>query len=214
MRKTFITLFLALCATVVFSQGYKHSFGVIAGTLDGISYKCYGKRNNRFAFQFDAYWQWGCMPKGVMFDYSVTGNAKYFTEQTYISNSPKAQYQAGMASFSFMYQKQFATTANGIWNWYVGAGIALGGCWGYDMDKVAYDFRPNNKDFPWLKFDQHALGGVEYCYDKVPFSFGIDLRPAMAENFQYKGVGKNRDEVYTLAFDWGVNLSVRYCFGN
>ena len=212
MRKTAFIIFLILSVSLASAQEHRQSFGVIGGTLNGISYKLLGKKSPHYAFLFDVYWQWGYLPEGARFDYSVSGTNQAYSEQTYISTFPSTRYQAAMTAFSFMHQGEIPSNGQGTWNWYVGAGVAIGATWGGQLDQAALEFRPRKENLPWLKLDQHAIAGIEYYFGYVPLSLGLDLRPALVENILFKGVGVNRDEVYVVSFDWGINLTFRYHF--
>lgn len=212
MKKNFLTFLLLIFAIVLSAQERRQSIGVAVGSIDGLSYKCFGKKNQHFAFQFDAYWQYGYLPKGTRIDRTIFGAFKSYTTQTFVSNSPSSLYRAVMTSYSFMYQGDIHSNMKGMWNWHLGAGFAFGMCWGDELDVMTKELGSNKKFRPWLKVDYHLIGGVEYKFAEIPLALGIDLRPGMTSDFYFKGLGTNRNDIYLLTFGWGVNMTVRYCF--
>ena len=91
------------------------------------------------------------------------------------------------------YQGIISSTDKGLFAGYAGGGMSLG-----EINSYAY-----NNCIGGV-FGINALIGVEYAFNQSPISFGLDFRP---------GYGLYFDSAYTIsAFDWRLNISIRYCW--
>ncbi|MDR1792811.1 MAG: hypothetical protein LBR36_05155 [Bacteroidales bacterium] len=104
---------------------------------------------------------------------------------------------------NLLYQGNIKTWGWGQLDWFVGGGLSVGySFWGaYGLYSSSY----YGTGYGRGKVGINADGGVELALSKVPVAFSFDFRPGYGMLFR-KG--------YTWHFfDWGTNLSVRYCFG-
>ena len=91
---------------------------------------------------------------------------------------------------NLLYQSVIKDWDFGRLDWFVGGGFSLGYAWSWGNTG---------------KFGVNAIGGVELSFKKIPLAVQVDFRP---------GYGMLFDSYYTAHyFDWGTNISVRYCFG-
>ncbi len=154
MKKLF--LLLSLMATISISaQSYKHSFGILAGSYNGLSYKILVSKN--FAIQADL---------GVGF---LSAPGSYFSAQGFIQASEDSWNFYTNPNFS--YQKSIYTSDYYNMNTFAGAGISLG-----------IHQSINGSGFAG-KVGVNAIMGVEFELNKAPFCLGLDFRPGYGMTF-------------------------------
>lgn len=213
MKVKLLALML-LVSAVATAGGYRHSFGITLGTVNGLSYKGYVSNNMHFVLQVDAYWQMGLTPNWLLWrEYSV-GELKDYTTNTQLSTVPSSEYQSAMVNPSFMYQGKIGRWDFGNMYWFAGAGVGVGAIWSGKFDKMSRFYTEGNSR-PWFKMSEQLMAGVELSFNGAPLVLGIELRPGMAQTYIVSGKDLYNNMVLSgLMFDWGANFSLRYCFGN
>lgn len=93
---------------------------------------------------------------------------------------------------NFMYQTEVSTYPNGALDFYIGAGFTLGEVNDYGNNSCVGGILGLN-----------VILGFEYLFEN-PVSFSFDFRPGYGLFFDY-------DSAYS-AFDWTLNISLRYRF--
>ena len=154
MKKLF--LLLSLMATISISaQSYKHSFGIVVGSYNGLSYKTLVSEN--FAIQADL---------GVGF---LTAPGSYLIGRGFIQASEDSWNFYANPNFS--YQKTIYSADWGNMNAFAGGGVSLG---------IHQSLRGSG--FAG-KFGTNAILGVEFELNEAPFCFGLDFRPGYGMTF-------------------------------
>ena len=154
MKKLF--LLLSLMATISISaQTYKHSFGILAGSYNGFSYKTLANKN--FAIQADL---------GVGF---LSAPGSYFIGPGFIQASEDSWNFYANPNLS--YQKTIYTADWGNMNAFMGGGVSLG---------IHQSLRGSG--FAG-KTGANILMGVEFGSNNIPLNFGFDFRPGYGMTF-------------------------------
>ncbi|MDR1793443.1 MAG: hypothetical protein LBR36_08425 [Bacteroidales bacterium] len=91
---------------------------------------------------------------------------------------------------NFVYQSNIKDWQWGRLDYLVGGGLSIGYTWWWGRSG---------------KLGLNAIGGVELKFNKIPLAVQTDFRPGYGMVFR-KGF------TYHF-FDWGINISARYCFG-
>ena len=74
---------------------------------------------------------------------------------------------------------------------------------GYGLAMDCWDFRLNFNQCVGGVFGINAIAGVEYAFSHSPLTFGFDFRPGYGLYFDSsEGIS---------AFEWRLNVSIRYC---
>lgn len=149
--KKFILLvsFIAIASGSLFAQDYKNSIGVVAGSLNGLSYKTFIKE--KVALQTDL--AFGLIAtRGSMnyYGYTIVGEEHAWTFQL----QPNLYYQNNILDA----------------NWgniaaLVGGGVSLG---------YAEEF---GSSIHLGKAGFNAIAGVEFILKNTPITIGLDFRP-------------------------------------
>ncbi|MBO5346094.1 MAG: hypothetical protein J6A44_04205 [Paludibacteraceae bacterium] len=156
MKKLF--LLLSLMATISISaQTNKHSFGILIGSYNGLSYKTLVSEN--FAIQADL---------GVGF---LSAPGSYFIGPGFIQASEDSWNFYANPNFS--YQKTIYTADWGNMNAFIGGGVSLG----IHQSLKGSGFAG--------KTGANVLMGVEFASNSVPLDFGLDFRPGYGMTFFY-----------------------------
>lgn len=197
MKKIFTALVIALISIAIISaQEYKHSFGVIAGSFNGISYKLRPYEN--FAFQLDL---------GVSINQTPFGKATYrygglklpITEEAPVVN---ACYQIQP---NIMWQGELTD------NFYLfaGGGVTAGFLW-LNADvwtHTGYHVQLENQSE--AKYGVNGIVGFEYCWAETPLTLGFDFRPGYGAEYDHVTSDISYHRQY---FDWSLSLALRYNF--
>ena len=180
--------------TAIFSEKfpYKHSLGLVAGNINGISYKTFIK--DHFAIELDL----------AGFEVSLCSfyNNYYYQYNYYKYNRTILAMSAPVLHLNFLYQGHFTKGLYGM----VGGGINIGYSFTPELRKA---YRPNMYNNPYANWEEFgkagagALLGLEYVFEK-PVALQFDFRPGYGILFS--------DLDYYNFFDWSLCLSVRYVF--
>lgn len=199
MKKLLLFIVCMLNAMLVSTREYQHSFGVVVGSYNGLSYKGYVRSSEHFMVQMDLAVQVGITPDGTFISHtpnSTTNTTLYATT-----------YYSFVASPNLMYQGKVAHIGSGTLNWFAGGGIELGILWGGNGIVPVY----GDGSKPWGKINEHVIAGMEYRFGGIPLNLGFDFRPGIGEGFYTYNENKAFN---TFFFDWGLNLAVRYQFSS
>ena len=194
MKKYLLVAALVLSVVAADARDYKHSIGINAGSLNGITYKGYVRDNEHFVFQFDANVHIGYASKGVTWLTDKDGKAS----KAYDSDA--FGFYALVVNPNLMYQGNCGDWNWATMHWFIGGGIDLG--WEWEQRTSLGSYKSD-----WLKFNEHVLTGIEFDLKAVPLNIGLDLRPGLGEKFY---IFDNGTISTMLFFDWAVNLSLRY----
>jgi len=188
---------IALMAiTTINAQDYKHSFGIIAGSYNGISYKIHPYEN--VAFQLDL---------GASVNQTPFG---------------KARYRYGGAVFDLPLDKPVFNVAyqfqpNVMWqgeltdNFYgfFGGGFTLGIIW-CDFDFYTHwGYHVKLENTSEAKFGVNAMMGFEYVFEETPLTLGFDFRPGYGAEYDHVTPDISYERHF---FDWSLSLALRYNF--
>lgn len=172
---------------------YTNGIGAVGGCLNGFSFKVFPA--DKFAVSVDL---------GVKITAAtVVGEYNYLSSHGFAGTTRRWINCAPMdleANVNFLYQGHFTKGLYGI----IGGGPSLGYNWNvcnYYTDNYYYSY------YGWGDNAKIGLGmllGLEYKFD-IPLAVQADFRPgyAMLLSSGYFG----------CYFDWGLNLSLRYTFG-
>ena len=186
-KSLLVGIFMLASISAVNAQNYKHSIGVVVGTMDGVSYKTFFSEN--LALKAD-----------LAYKYTVTYGGKYDYGYGYSS------YNSYVSTFelnpNFLYQKNITSFGWGDLDWYAGGGVSIGYAFGGYGYSYGYGY---GRGYGLGKFGVNASGGVELALTgKVPLAFDSDFRPGYGLLFGRGGTGSY--------FDWALTFGVRYCF--
>ena len=180
--------------TAIFSEKfpYKHSLGLVAGNINGISYKTFIK--DHFAIELDL----------AGFEVSLCSfyNNYYYQYNYYKYNRTILAMSAPVLHLNFLYQGHFTKGLYGM----AGGGINIGYSFTPELRRA---YRPYMYNDPWANWEEFGKGGagallgLEYVFEK-PVALQFDFRPGYGILFS--------DLDYYHFFDWAVCLSVRYVF--
>jgi hypothetical protein len=219
MKRILLLAVAAFAAISVFAQNYEHSVGVVAGGLNGLSYKYFISED--LAIQAD-------LAVGLT---STSGSAMKAVKLTYkslgdIEDRVTMNLSASLWAFelapNFVYQKNITSTDWCDLDFFVGGGFTLGYAKlisgriksveyaeyikGVETDKEKYEtneplgFEDAALDFG--KFGINAIGGVEMAFKGAPITLGIDFRPGYGLLFAGNDKEyKERQEEYKELFN-------------
>lgn len=150
MKRILLLISMAFIATSsLFAQDYNQSFGLVAGSLNGLSYKKFVKEN--VAIQTDlAFGLLATRATLNYYGYSFSGEEHAWSLQL----QPNLYYQKDVYEGSW---GNFAAL--------VGGGVSLG---------YAQEF---NSDIDLGKWGINAIAGIEFILNKTPLTIGLDFRP-------------------------------------
>ena len=178
----------------VFSEKfpYKHSLGIVAGNINGISYKTFVK--DHFAIELDL----------AGFEMSLcpieTYNSYYYGGYYYYRNVLATS--APVLHLTLLYQGHFTKGLYGM----VGGGINIGYSFTEELRSPYQPYMYNCPYCYWEEFGKGGAGallGLEYMFEK-PVAIQFDFRPGYGILFS--------DLNDYHFFDWALCLSVRYVF--
>lgn len=184
----------------VFSEKfpYKHSLGIVAGNINGISYKTFVRKH--FAIELDLA---GCEVSLCSFrDYYEYYDNYNYQSKYYEYIRTVSAMSGPVLHLNFLYQGHFTKGLYGM----VGGGINIGYSFTPELRKA---YRPNMYNNPYANWEEFgkagagALLGLEYVFEK-PVALQFDFRPGYGILFS--------DLDYYNFFDWSLCLSVRYVF--
>lgn len=180
-----------------FFPPYRHGIGVVAGNLNGFSYKVFPA--DKFAVSIDLGMKITLGGINMNYNYLTTyGNFARVWDWTY--DAP----QDVEVNVNFLYQGHFTKGLYGI----IGGGPSLGYSWnispGY-QPYAASNYYYNYWGYDNVKIGMAALLGLEYKFN-IPLAMQVDFRPGYA---MLMSTG-----FFAYYFDWGLNLSLRYAFGD
>ncbi len=183
-----------LSAVTISAREYQHSVGIIVGNSFGLSYKGYVRSSDHFVVETNLLTKMIVPGQFTMFGKGLKGKSKDMNMLSLEAN-PNFYYQGLAAEF------------NGVsMYWYAGGGIGLGALWStWDGYKNLYGF--DDEKVPALKFDEHAVAGLEVCFSNIPLNLSMDFRPGIGEFVCIK------NDISGIYFDWTVGISLRYRIG-
>ncbi len=208
MKKILLRITLvALFATTIFSanaQNYKHSAGIVVGTMEGLSYK--GFISNNLAIQADLVFK--VLPTAG----TSTLSTKFYGEYGTSNWSEPITVSSSFTGWSFeanpnlLYQSQITDFDECTLYWYAGGGVSLG---------LGREFSVGQEAGVDGKWGLNAIGGVELAFD-IPLAIFLDFRPGYGMYFTNRidrvpGLSTHTRGI-TNFFDWGLGLGARYCF--
>lgn len=152
MKRILLLISMAFIATSsLFAQDYNQSFGLVAGSLNGLSYKKFVKEN--VAIQTD-------LAFGLL--------ATRFTEYDYYSGysvSGEGHLWNFQLQPNLYYQNNVLNGNNLNIGAFIGGGVSLGYAQGF------------YNDLPLGKWGINAIAGIEFILNKTPLTIGLDFRP-------------------------------------
>lgn len=156
MKRLLLLISMAfIAAGSLFAQDYKQSFGLVAGSLNGLSYKKFVKEN--VAIQTDlAFGLLATRATINYYGYSYSGPEHAWTFQL----QPNLYYQKNIFNGNSC---NIAAL--------VGGGVSLG---------YASEFYSN---IDLGKWGINAIAGVEFILHNAPISIGLDFRPGYGMMF-------------------------------
>ncbi len=197
MKKILVLIATIVCTFAATAQSsYKHSAGLILGTMEGVSYK--GFLTDNLAIQGD-----------LVFKFLPTsGTSVVRTQVVSTGSSHTVSLPVSFAAWTFeanpnlVYQKQLVPLEDCILYWYAGGGVSLG------MGSSFSDIGVLGK------WGVNAIGGLELGFD-IPLSIFFDFRPGYGMLFEVEkgldgGPLANRYTSISI-FDWGIGIGARYC---
>lgn len=222
MKKIYFLFVLLLYTVNLFSQDYKHGIGIVAGSLNGLSYK--KMVNENLAFQADlaiglltTRGQAYIIYNNELFEDNDMFDSKINKTNSYISktiNIWSIQFQPNL-----YHQKNIINANWGNIAGFIGGGITLG------YSKDLYPELSQNLfhyDDYYAKVGANIITGIEFIFKKIPFTLGIDFRPGLGmlitgnkiliqKEPGDSGVEFSNTIIYPM-FDWGLAMSFRYAF--
>ena len=203
MKKYFLLAALMLGFVAADARDYKHSIGVNAGNLFGLTYKEYVRQNEHFVFQLDANVQLGFAPQSRLFVFDEKGKS------VVDGSVDPFNFQAIVVNPNLMFQGRV-----GDWSWasmhlFIGGGVDLGVSWKTPTWSLAgWSFRGDTQY--WGKINEHLITGFEFDFKGAPINLGLDFRPGIGELVYVHDKGNMEALVF---FDWGAAVSVRFRMG-
>jgi len=196
MKKLFTAILFALISLSVFAQDYRHSFGIIAGSYNGISYKFHPGEN--YAMQLDL---------GANINLTPYGSARYrYGGYVFDLNGEKPIYNVSyQLNPNFMWQGELTDN----FYFFAGGGFSLGIIW-CDFDfytHTGYHVRLQNTSE--AKFGVNGIMGFEYCWEETPLTLGFDFRPGYGAEYDHVTPDISYERHF---FDWSLSLALRYTF--
>ncbi len=193
---------LTACVLTASAQNYKHSAGIVVGTMEGLSYK--GFISDNLAIQADLTFK--VIPTSgtqIVTHKASGGNVSTdWTTTSKISGSFTAW--TFEANPNLLYQSQITAFDECALYWYAGGGVSLG--MGNNFSGAAGVYG---------KWGINAIGGLELAFD-IPLTLFFDFRPGYGMLFDYAkeviGGPVSQRRICTNFFDWGLGLGARYCF--
>jgi len=182
----------------VFSEKfpYKHSLGIVAGNINGISYKTFVK--DHFSIELDlAGFEMSLCPIETYVSYN---NSYYYGGYFYYRNV--LAMSAPVLHLNLLYQGHFTKGLYGM----VGGGINIGYSFTEELRRAYQPYMYNCPYCYWEEFGKAGAGallGLEYVFEK-PVALQFDFRPGYGVLFS--------DLNDYHFFDWALCLSVRYIF--
>lgn len=150
MRRILLLISMAFIATSsLFAQDYKQSFGLVAGSLNGFSYKKFVNEN--VAIQTD-----------LAVELLATRATMYYSG--YIFSGQEHAWSLQLQP-NLYYQNNVFYGDWGNIAAYVGGGVSLG---------YAQEFYSN---LDLGKWGINAIAGVEFILNNTPITIGLDFRP-------------------------------------
>lgn len=214
MKKFFLCAMAVGFAVVSYAADYKHSVGLVAGSLNGISYKYFVTDN--FAIQNDLVF-------GVQAS-AGSGTVKYSSQHGSGKESLDLKHVT-FSTFEFVYNPNalyHLSVADGL-NLVVGGGLSIGAATPYKVtdhegdEKETYlgYLRTETGNLAYGgKFGINAFAGLEYQVPNAPVVFGFDFRPGYGLLFKtntYEAEDYKVTQCLNM-FDWRTSISMRYCF--
>lgn len=190
MKKSILTLMLAVVTLNAVAAEYHHSVGAVVGGFNGVSYKGFVFSNPNVALHVD-------LGVGVQV---TRGGASFRMGNEY----EYAPIQGGFAIWNLSlnpnieYQKAIGKG----FSWFAGGGISGG------MVSDIYTYGGSRSYMG--QFGINAIAGVEYKVSASPMVIGIDFRPGYglaATTAHEVGIHMAACAHY---FDWHLALSLRY----
>lgn len=181
MKKFFIIAIAAIVCTITANAQYRYASGPIIGSLYGGSYKMYCSDN--IVLQTDLYvGLHKTAGKMVLedIDFSTISGEKHWD----FALNPNVMYQAPICDVKV-----------GWLNYFAGVGLS-GGL----VKEFGYSYL-------YGKIGTNAIAGIEYVFEGIPFSIGVDFRPGYAYMI---GVPLGLKTEYHM-FDWSLGIALRYC---
>lgn len=173
---------------------YKHSLGIVAGNINGISYKTFVK--DHFAIELDL----------AGFEMSLCPIEKY--NNYYYGYGGYSYYRNILATsapvlhLNLLYQGHFTKGLYGM----VGGGLNIGYSFTEELRSAYQPYMYDCWYCYWEEFGKAGAGallGLEYVFEK-PVALQFDFRPGY-------GILFSDLNAYHF-FDWALCLSVRYIF--
>lgn len=218
MRKVCFTIIILLFANCIYAQDYKHSIGIVAGSLNGLSYK--QMVNENLVFQADL----GLGLLSTRGQAYLIYNDSYFDDLVLDSKISKVKWiQNEINLWSFQFQPSLYSQKNIVnLTWgniagFIGGGITLG----YSTELIP-ELSNSFYIYDYGKVGANIITGIELIFKKVPITLGVDFRPGFGMLVTrdvvliQKEPGDPVVEVYNTIiypmFDWGLAMSLRYAF--
>ena len=191
MKKSLFGAIMLVIAISASAQNYKASFGINAGTFNGLSYK---------GFLFDH------LVLQVDFGVNIEGT---YGQVDWYSNGGVIGGSHGMQTFytcelnpNLMYQAEITSGNAGTLSWFAGGGLSAG-----LMNSL--DVRNSHPTFKW---GLNGIGGIEFKFSNVPLSMSFDLRPGYGMSTYSIGTAGVQATAVNSFFDWKAAVGVRYVF--
>lgn len=224
MKKSLFVAVLLLSALTMSAREYQHSVGIYAGNSFGLSYKGYVRGQEHLVIETNLMTQM-IVPGQYFLGYAAAATSGKISANTgdkwWTVTAGTNNFLTFEATPNFYYQAQAADLPGAVLNWYAGGGIGLGVLWrasnNFNRIEAFPDIFYENANLPALKFDEHAVLGLEFCFKKAPLNLSIDFRPGCGE-FIYV-TAQSSSKVTTAAalagvyFDWTAGVALRYRIG-
>lgn len=196
MKRYSIAVIALLIAATVWAQDYRHSFGIIAGSFNGISYKFHAYED--VAFQLDL---------GASINKTPFGKARYRY------GGEAFDILGDDAVFNICYQ----FNPNVMWQGeltdnffcFFGGGFTVGVIW-CDFDFITHTgYHVHLENTSEAKFGVNGLMGMEYCFEEAPLTLGFDFRPGYGVEYDHVTPDISYERHF---FDWSLSAALRYNF--
>ena len=191
MKKLFIGAIMLTIAIGVSAQSYKASFGINAGSFNGLSYK--GFLTDHLVLQVDL----GVNVEGTY------GQVDWYTNGGVIGGTSGLQtFYTCEVNPNLMYQAEISSSSNYVLSWFAGGGVNAGMMNDLDI----------KKSHPMFKWGVNAIGGVELYFSNAPIALSFDFRPGYGMSTHKINVAGMDATAVNSFFDWKAAIGVRYVF--
>lgn len=122
MKRILLLAVAAVAALSMFAQDYKHSAGLVVGSLDGLSYKYF--ISDELAIQADLGFQLGAS-SGNLFTSTSSANDEYKSESKF-NVGADANFWSFQLAPNFIWQKNITSFDWASLDFFVGGGVSIG----------------------------------------------------------------------------------------